>query len=387
MEKLSSQELVNLIRSVFPPFADDHQLGILVDIPRNPQDDNPAWKKRRKMAQEWASALKKKCASLGFERISCIAYPDVGSNNAELPEYGFLIKDQLPKNSKSLDLSGEKIRFSEIFNDFQLFLAPTEYSTTAPLKNAAKTFGLRAATMPGFSPLMIPALRIDYNEVYRRVAILKEKLDPAVWCKVEFLVDKKKKYRMDFDLRFRKAHLSSGRFPDPGTAGNVPSGETYIVPYEGEQAEISKTAGTLPVQIGKDIVLFNITQNRAIQVRAECKGEDTAALQQEINHLKREPAYGNMAELGFGILADFGLKPIGEVLLDEKLGFHIAFGRSDHFGGDIGPEDFSSPQEVIHLDRVYIPEIQPRIDIKTLHIFHANQKSEAIISRNKYIIF
>jgi hypothetical protein len=42
-------------------------------------------------------------------------------------------------------------------------MAPTQYSATAPLKNAARKFNLRAATMPGFSPAMIPTLKIDYS--------------------------------------------------------------------------------------------------------------------------------------------------------------------------------------------------------------------------------
>ena len=55
-------------------------------------------------------------------------------------------------------------------------------------------------------------------------------------------------------------------------------------------------------------------------------------------------------ELGLGVLAAFGVKPIGKVLLDEKLGLHIAFGRSEHFGGRVGPGNFSSPDAVIHID-------------------------------------
>jgi hypothetical protein len=73
-----------------------------------------------------------------------------------------------------------------------------------------------------------------------------------------------------------------------------------------------------------------------------------------------------MAELGFGVLKDFGILPVGKILQDEKLGFHIAFGRSEHFGGIIGPDDFSSPEEVIHLDRIYISATQPRITVQSI---------------------
>ena len=79
-----------------------------------------------------------------------------------------------------------------------------------------------------------------------------------------------------------------------------------------------------------------------------------------------EPAYSNVAELGLGLLADYGIKPAGQLLLDEKLGLHIAFGRSDHFGGSVGPGDFSSPDAVVHIDRVYIPEVQPDVEVASL---------------------
>jgi len=382
MEKLSANELVNLIKSVFPHHSQDHAIGILVDIPRNPKDDHSNWKLRRSLAEEWYRLLKDHLVSLKVQKIMLIAYPDVGSNNADLPTYGTLIKKRLPVTADELNLYGNKISFEDIFKEAQIFLAPTQYSTTAPLKNAAKEFGFRAATMPGFSPEMIPALRIDYTEVNRRVLLIKEKLDRAEAAEVEFSVDGLDSFRMFFDLRFRKAHASTGRFPDKGQAGNLPSGEAYIVPYEGELQEKSKTEGMLPVQINDDVVLFRIKENRAVSAR----GEGQSA-QVEAEHLRREPAYGNMAELGFGVLEDFGIQPIGKLLLDEKLGFHVAFGRSEHFGGIVGPNDFSTPGEVTHLDRIYIPSTQPRIAVRSIVLVYPKNQSETIIENSKYLIF
>ena len=382
MKNLSSVDLIKLIGSVFPHLPGDRELGIVVDIPRKSPLDNDDWLKRRRIAQEWAENLRSKKKSLDLESIKLIAYPDVGSNNADLPEYAYEIKNSLPALSSQLESIGEKITFAAIFQSTQLILAPTEFSTTAPLKMAAKKYGFRAATMPGFSAAMIPALKIDYNEVNRRVLLIKDKLDAAVAAEILFLIDEKQSHNMFFDLRYRQAHASSGRFPERGTAGNVPSGEAYIVPYEGEKKDPSLTKGILPVQIGSEIVLFMIKQNRALGA----KGEGKQAIQED-RHLKKEPAYGNMAELGFGVLADFGLNPINEILLDEKLGFHVAFGRSEHFGGIIGPEDFSSPSSVIHLDRIYIPATQPRITIKTINLIFKQNKIEPIMEEGKYTIF
>jgi hypothetical protein len=94
-----------------------------------------------------------------------------------------------------------------------------------------------------------------------------------------------------------------------------------------------------------------------------------------------------MAELGLGVLADFGLEPIGEILLDEKLGLHIAFGRSEHFGGIVGPKDFSSPAAVIHLDRIYIPQAQPRVAVREVALGYPDGRRETIMANGAYVVF
>lgn len=382
MPKLKAAELVSLIRSVFPRYPDDRCLAILVDIPRHPESENIAWKERRKLAEEWFKTIRKHSAEIPLDVVKLIAYPDTGSNNADLPAQGTLIETRLPSSASNPDTIGKPVLFEDIFRETQLFLAPTEYSATAPLKNAAKKFGFRAATMPGFTSAMIPALRIDYNEVSRRVSLLKQKLDRAEAAEIRFAVDRRQDYRLVFDLRWRTAHTSSGRFPDRGTAGNLPSGETYIVPYEGEKSELSRTEGTLPVEVNKELVLFHTKENKAFAVQG-----DGPQARTEADHLRQEPAYGNMAELGFGVLADFGLRPIGEILLDEKLGLHIAFGRSDHFGGAIGPAAFSSPAKVIHLDRIYIPAVQPRVTVESVALEYGDGTSEKIMEKGEYLIF
>jgi leucyl aminopeptidase (aminopeptidase T) len=247
---------------------------------------------------------------------------------------------------------------------------------------AAGKYGFRAATMPGFSEQMIPALKIDYDRVNRLVAILKESLDQARGAEVVFSVEADKDYSLRFDLRWRKAHASGGRFPEKGTAGNLPSGEAYIVPYEGENRDASFTEGILPVQVSEDILLFRVKENRACSV--EGKGP---SVRKERERLAKDPAYGNMAELGFGVLGSFGIKPAESILLDEKLGFHVAFGRSDHFGGQVGPRHFSSPAAVIHLDRIYIPATQPGIRVRSITLDMGRGKDKPLMKDGRYLIF
>ncbi len=385
MSSLSAKDLVDLVRSVFPGHPEDRALGILVDVPREPGRDNPDWKARRAMAEEWHRLLGSVAASVPLDRVALVAYPDVGSNNADLPGDAYIVEGGLPDGAGGLEARAKRTPFEEVFRDIPLFLAPTEFSTTAPLKNAAARHLFRAATMPGFSEKMIPALRVDYGEVGRRVAALKDRLDRAEEAEIEFVKDALETHRMLFDLRFRAAHESSGRFPKKGAAGNLPSGEAYIVPYEGEKGEASRTHGELPVEFGGEVLVFAVEGNRALAVRpAATLGP---AWKDEADHLRREPAYGNMAELGFGVLGDFDIGPIGEILLDEKLGLHVAFGRSDHFGGQTGPKDFSAPAEVVHIDRIYIPATQPRVAVYSVLLRYPGGEEEVIMSEGRYLVF
>jgi aminopeptidase len=379
--QLGTQDFLRLLPGVFPPLTGDRVLGLLVDIPRDPRQDHRGWMDRRAMAESWASAIRSVRKKLGLEDVVLIAYPDVGSNNAELPGEGYLCP-ALPKTAAELPRSCEPQPFPKFFSDVQLFLAPTEYSATAPLKVAARQYGFRAATMPGFSKQMIPALKIDYNTVNRLVNTLKDHLDRARGAEVLFTVDKNREFALRFDLRWRKAHASGGRFPEKGTAGNLPSGEAYIVPYEGENRDKSFTEGILPVQISDSICLFTIKENRAVAV--EGKGPSVRA---EAKRLAEEPAYGNMAELGFGVLERFGITPVGSILLDEKLGFHVAFGRSEHFGGQVGPRDFSSPSAVIHLDRIYIPATQPRVRVRSITLDMGRGRRKPLMQEGRYLVF
>jgi leucyl aminopeptidase (aminopeptidase T) len=131
---------------------------------------------------------------------------------------------------------------------------------------------------------------------------------------------------------------------------NLPSGETFQVPYEGEIAgDVSRTSGELPVHEDGETFVLRVDRNRIVDVAGH---GDTAERYRAF--FAADPARGNVAEMAFGCNDD--ARVTGNVLEDEKAGFHWAYGRSDHLGGTVGLAAFRSPANVVHQDIVYAKE-------------------------------
>lgn len=380
-QKLSARELSDLVTRVFSPTETDTRLAFLVDLPDEALPDHAEWRERRRMTRDWIVALRE-AGDLTMD-VELLLYRNVRANNADLPAFGWSWDPRSPLPASADEAESQPgTPLDQLLGRCQLIIAPTELSTTAPLKVLAPKLGLRAATMPGFRPEMVPALRLDYREVNRQVHALKEFLDQSVRAEFVFEVTGQGAHQLTLDLRHRTSHASGGLLPKIGTAGNLPSGEAYIVPYEGELAgDASRSEGTLPVQLDGEVVIYRIAGNKAVEVLSEGPVSDS-----ESRLIHNEPAYANLSELGLGVLGGFGVKPVGEVLLDEKLGLHIAFGRSDHFGGQVGPDDFSSPLAVTHQDRVYIPELQPDVNPASVDLVFEDGRTMALMKDGLYVI-
>jgi hypothetical protein len=378
-EELSGPELVALVRRVFQPRPGEPAMAILVDLPDAQVPDDALGAARRAIAEAWVKELTAHRADLGLD-VDLVVYPNVHTNNGDLPERAWVHRGGPLPSADSLD-PAMSIPLTDLYAAHPILIALTKFSATAPLKLAARRHLIRAATMPGFRADMIAALRLDYTEVNRRVDLLKDLLDRAEGADFRFDTPSGP-CQLHLDLRHRTGHASGGLLPNPGVAGNLPSGEAYIVPYEGElPGDPSRSCGVMPVQFGSEIVRYRIEGNKALEVISE-----GPASREEAAHLAKEPAYGNLAELGLGVLAAFGLKPIGEILLDEKLGLHLAFGRSDHFGGQVGPAQFSGPGAVIHIDRVYVPETQPDVKVRAVDLEMADGEVRALIRNGSYAL-
>jgi hypothetical protein len=326
-------ELKKLLTDVFCTERGEVVL-VACDLPHDSIADNAKWKDRRAMAAEWREAFAGLGGSGGFEVRPLLTFAATGANGADLPA--------------SATLGGAEVEMDQALLGCSLALFLTEFSATAALDGyCRRKTDFRAASLPGLERRMEQsALSADYGEVARRCAILDDVLNDADLLEVRFSTGQ----RCVFDLRWRKAEVDDGYLPR-GKQGdriiNLPSGETFIVPYEGEKAgEASRTEGELPVEVAGERVVLSVRANRIQKV--EGSGPGAGALR---TLFAADPARANIAEVAFGC-NDWAVVT-GNVLEDEKAGFHWAYGRSDHLGGTVGVKAFLAPGNVVHQDIVY----------------------------------
>ena len=293
------------------------RVTILNDILEKPNKD---YEFRKKLANEWSNEL----------NAELVKYNATNAHNADLPE---------------------DVDFDFIFSKTDIVIALTEFSATAPLMK----FNYRGASMPGFNKKMIPALELDYTEVAKRVKYYYDLLEKSDSCEIVFTVNGKD-FNLFFDLSDSIPKKDDGICHEKGKIINLPSGEAFIVSNESKD---SKTKGFLPIEYKGKLNIYEVKNNKIV-------GEDKHS--ELYTKIKNDPVVGNIAELAFGVLDEFGIKSCGKTLLDEKLGLHIALGRSDHLGGKTSPDNFVSLSNVWHQDFVYTKEMQPNIIVKQVKL-------------------
>jgi hypothetical protein len=326
-------DLKRLLTGVFETQPGE-EVVVACDMPHGALTDHAAWQERRGMAAEWRAAFENLGRKGEFTILPLLEYPATGVHGADLPVSG--------------TLGGEPAEIEAVLLSSTLAVFLTQYSATAALDGfCRRKKDFRAASLPGLERRMEKtALDADYREVARRCRILDDAMRDADHLVVKFSSGEV----CTFDLRYRRPEVDDGYLPrfKPGDRIiNLPSGETFIVPYEGERSgEPSRTAGKLPVAIGSEHVVLEVEQNRILRVQGNGPG---AARFREI--FATDPARANIAEVAFG--CNDRAVVTGNVLEDEKAGFHWAYGRSDHLGGTVGVAAFLRPDTVVHQDTVY----------------------------------
>lgn len=329
-----------LVDTVFAPTEND-VFAILHDTPHARATENDAWRERREMASDWHQQISAIAGAKGFRVLPLVSFPAVAGTNADLPA--------------SADMGGAEVAFADILDEATVVLAMMEVSVTGPLiqygmaKGSAAAF--RVASMPMANRNMEDTCYLaDPSELVAQGETIREEVVKAEAVEVTFSTGDV----CTFDIRHREVGVDNG-YLHPDKQGfpviNLPSGEVWVVPYEGErEGDPSRTRGVIPVAgEGDDVARFVVEQNRIVDVLGD--GPRAIGLRED---MEADPMRRNVAEIAFGY--NRKARVTGVFIEDEKAGFHWGYGRSEFLGGTIAPKDFASPETVLHVDLPYAKE-------------------------------
>ena len=315
---MKSEERIKIFKDVFSPKPGEKVL-FLVDTPHGKITDSKVWRDRREMALDWFDAFKEMGSEVGFS-VDWMEYKATGAHNAPIPQE---IKD--------------------VVSNSNLAIAMTQYSASSSLLpiSASEGSNTRCASMPLVEKRMEDtAISADYIEVQRYAVALEKMLNNAIGAKIEFSTGD----NLYIDLRYRKAFFEAGDCTTVGKFINFPSGEACKAPYESTPEEVSrygesKTEGILPTSYDGELIKFVVKNNRIVEVVGDGKKAEKMRAFYSENETRR-----NIAELGIGCNPKAVVR--GNLLEDEKVGLHIAYGISTHIGGKVKSD--------MHYDIIYV---------------------------------
>ncbi len=337
-------DLSRLLKTVFAPEGGE-RVAILIDLddPADMRDcrflGNPDCSIQRHAHDVFHQGIR--AGVLGLKGGEMFAYKITGGSNLDLPDL-------------AVDAAGRAVSLEkDIYPHYDIILAITTYSATAPLTAFAKKYGFRGATMHGMNDIILRSgLAVDYDEVSREAEALRAGMTGADWAELDFTV-LGKTYTLRLDLGGQEAQKSHGlcRGKQPDVA-NLPAGEVYWVPTGGE--------GQFPLKYEEDGTLGLMTVKGGRIVKAELLKGNPATVTHHNAKLASDPVTGELGELGLGTQA---LPWSGRDIQDEKvLGtFHVATGRSDHLGGRLTPDKFTESSHATHDDILFTPHKTPEV--------------------------
>ncbi|HEY3914385.1 MAG TPA: hypothetical protein VGN61_07865 [Verrucomicrobiae bacterium] len=355
--------LTRLLKTVFAPKPGE-RVAILIDLPdpRGIADfaflrDKSLTIQRHAYDVFYQGLKNGGLAELQLTGGEMFAYLVTGGSNLDLP-------------AKALDTSGKELDLErDIYSKYNIVLCISTYSATAPLTAFAKKYGFRGATMHGMNDTILrTGLAVDYNEVSRQAEKLRLGLTKADYFEIDFDVFGEK-HRLTLQCGKQEAQKSHGlcRGEKPDVA-NLPAGEVYFVPTGAE--------GEFPMRYEDGTIGLMAVSGGRVQKATLLKGKQSV-IDEHNRKMQSDPVTGELGELGFGTQE---LPASGRDIQDEKIlgTLHVATGRSDHLGGHLTPDKFTSAKNATHDDILFSPTKTPEIRVTQARMFRDGQPEVVI---------
>ena len=226
----------------------------------------------------------------------------------------------------------------------RIIVAMSNHSTShTNYRKLACVAGTRFASLPHFDPDMFnSSMDVDWNALAERTARLVTAVNRAEWVNVEC----PNGTAMHICKRGRDAGGDDGLLTRPGSFGNLPAGEAYLAPLEGE------SHGVMVVEWGptrklEQPLTLTIADGRVLRI----DGDDPLRSVLEARFAENGNCR-NLAELGIGT-NDKASRPDNVLEAEKILGtIHLALGDNTGFGGVVAApfhEDYVFYQPTVTL--------------------------------------
>jgi len=237
-----------------------------------------------------------------------------------------MLVEMLPRKTNGEEPPRE---VAELMKMVDVVLCPTSKSLThTDSRRAASEKSVRVATLPGVNEeIMVRCMNADYNKIAERTFRLCDELEKTSVVRVKAPGGTD----MTMPIMGRKAHASSGLFREKGLWGNLPTGEAYLAPVEGESQGVVVVDGSMA---GVGMITHPITIVVKDGYATDITGGAEAKRLIELLEPHGKDAR-TVAEFGIGTNDKAILT--GLIIEDEKVmgTIHIAFGDNKSMGGSV----------------------------------------------------
>ena len=354
--------LLKLLTTCFGKPAEQSRVCILIDLPDLQLMENFQFLEKSEFSVQ----------AHGVNQFFTPLKEEVGGqfnvSNVDLFAFKTTYGSNLDPEDDAVDASGNRLSLNQdIYPNYDIILATTDYSLTAPLTAKAKEYGFRGATLHGLNEIILNSgLSVNYNEISEQAEVFRKVLTASDSFEITFEV-LNNKYKLELICEKQEAQKSHGLCPEgkPDVA-NLPAGEVYFVPKGAE--------GSFPFRFSDGTLAEMIVEGGKI-ISALLLDGDSSLVEARNKQLKEDPATGIIGELGFGTqLLPFS----GKDIQDEKIfgTCHVATGRSDHLGGNLTPDLFNSRMNASHDDILYAPPKTPEINVTCVQMYKDGESFE-----------
>jgi leucyl aminopeptidase (aminopeptidase T) len=218
---------------------------------------------------------------------------------------------------------------AELMQQEDVVLIPTSKSMThTNAKRSAQAKGVRVATLPGVTEdMMVRCMNADYHKIAELTNMIGDHMETTSIIRVKAPGGTD----ITMPVKGRKAIRSHGLFREKGKGGNLPTGEAFLAPLEGQSEGIVVVDGSMAgIGMLKEPIRITVKKGYAEDIQGGADAEKLVQLLEIHGRLCR-----NVAEFGIG--TNDRAKLTGVILEDEKvLGtVHVAFGDNATMGGNV----------------------------------------------------